>query len=86
MSAAIHSRAEGSEPTGDPKPYPNHRLYLQILRRMTPEERLRKAFELSDFARSLFLQGLRRRFPDASEEQIRRIYLDRLSRCHNRNY
>jgi len=53
---------------------------------MTPEERLRKAFELSDFARSLFLQGLRRRFPDASEEQIRRIYLDRLSRCHNRNY
>ncbi|HID77716.1 MAG TPA: hypothetical protein EYP56_17185 [Planctomycetaceae bacterium] len=70
----------------DPKPRPNHRLYLQILRRMSPEQRLRKAFELSEFAQALFLQGLGHRFPDATDEQLHRIYLDRLARCHNRNY
>lgn len=32
----------------DPKPRPNHRRYIEILRRMTPEQRLAKAFELSD--------------------------------------
>lgn len=68
----------------DPKPRPNHQRYLQTLRRMTPEQRLLKAFELSAFARDLFLSGLRRRFPDASEEELRRIYLERLVQCHKR--
>ena len=67
------------------KPRPNHRLYLQALRRMTPDERLRKAFELSDFCRRLFLDGLRRRFPNMPEPDIIRIYRERLSKCHNRN-
>lgn len=70
----------------DIKPRPNHQLYLQILRRMTPEQRLAKAFELSAFAKELFLAGLRQRFPDASEAEIKRIYLERLQKCHNRNY
>lgn len=34
----------------------------------------------------LFLIGLRRRFPDLSEEEIRRIYLQRLDKCHNPNW
>jgi Rv0078B-related antitoxin len=70
----------------DPKPRPNRRLYLQVLRRMTPEQRLNKAFELTEMARALFRQGLRRRFPDASEEELHRLYLEGLARCHNRNY
>ena len=70
----------------DIKPRPNHKIYIQILRRMTPEQRLLKAFELTDFSRSLLLAGLRRRFPEASDEEIKRIYLDRLDKCHNRNY
>jgi len=53
---------------------------------MTPEERLQKAFELSEFARHLFLHGLRRRFPDLPEESLMRIYRERLEKCHNRNY
>ena len=53
---------------------------------MTPEERLLKAFELSQFSKELFLEGLHRRFPDSSEEAIRRIYLERIDKCHNRNY
>lgn len=47
----------------DIKPRPDQRLYLKILRRMTPEERLKKALELSEFAKQLFSEGLRRRFP-----------------------
>ncbi len=68
------------------KQRPNHRRYLQILANMSGEDRLRKAFELSSLARSLFLQGLRRRFPDSSEAELRRIMLERLAKCHNRNY
>jgi hypothetical protein len=68
----------------NPKPRPNQQLYLQTLRRMTPEQRLLKAFELSALARDLFLHGLRRRFPDVSEEELKRIYLERLAKCHKR--
>ena len=70
----------------DIKPRPNHRLYLDILRRMSPEARLMKAFELSSFSNALFLHGLRKRFPDLSEQDFRKLYLERLNKCHNRNY
>ena len=53
---------------------------------MTPEQRLRKAFELSAMARALFEHGLRQRFPEMSEASLRRVLLARLDRCHNRNY
>jgi len=68
------------------KPRPNHQLYLRVLARMTPDERLRKAFELSQMAKDLFRRGLRKRFPDLSDEARKRIYLERLAKCHNRNY
>jgi hypothetical protein len=70
----------------DIKPRPNHRLYLETLRRMSPEARLMKAFELSRFSNDLFLHGLRKRFPDLSEQDFRKLYLERLNKCHNRNY
>jgi hypothetical protein len=70
----------------DPKPQPNHRQYIDALRRMGPEARLRKAFELSEFARQLFLQGLKARFPERSDEEIHQLMLERLAKCHNRNY
>jgi hypothetical protein len=66
------------------KPQPNHQAYLKILRGMSPELRLRKAFELSSFSRGLFLHGLRRRFPELSEEQLQEIARQRLEKCHNR--
>jgi hypothetical protein len=70
----------------DPKPRPNHRVYIAALRRLTPEQRLRKAFELSAFVRALFEQGLRKRFPDLPEAEFRKLLLERLELCHNRNY
>lgn len=68
------------------KEHPNHALYIRILRKMSPEARLMKAFELSEFSRELFLQGLRKRFPNLSEAEISKLYLERLDKCHNRNY
>lgn len=70
----------------DPKPRPHHRIYIDILRRMTPEQRLEKAFELSEMSKSLFHQGLRKRFPDLPEEEFHQLFLKRLKLCHNRNY
>jgi len=70
----------------DIKEKPNHSLYIQVLRRMSPEARLMKAFELTAFSKQLFLHGLRKRFPDLTEEELHQIYLERLEKCHNRNY
>jgi len=53
---------------------------------MTPAQRLAKALELSAQARRLFEIGLRRRFPDLSEPEFHRLLLERLAKCHNRNY
>lgn len=70
----------------DPKPRPNHRRYLEALSRMTPEQKLSKAFELSEMSKTLFLEGLRERFPQKSEAELRAIAIERLEKCHNRNY
>ena len=67
-------------------PQPNHRMYLEMLRRMTPEQRLLKAFELTEFTRQLFRQGLRNSHPELSEEELHTLYLARLEKCHNQNY
>jgi hypothetical protein len=68
------------------KPRPNHRQYLRALHRMTPEQRLAKALELTGMARELFMTGLRSRFPRLSDAERKRIFLERLAKCHNRNY
>jgi hypothetical protein len=68
------------------KARPNHRLYIETLRRMSPEQRLAKAFELGEMSRGLFRTGLRARFPDLSEAEFHRLYLERLEKCHNRNW
>jgi hypothetical protein len=70
----------------DPKLRPNHEVYLKILRRMTPEQKLQKVFELTEMTRQLFLDGLRITLPHLSETELRKLYLERLLRCHNRNY
>ena len=53
---------------------------------MSPEQRLRKAFELSEFSKELFVHGLRTRFPKLNEDEFRRLLRRRLDKCHNRNY
>lgn len=68
------------------KERPNQKLYLETLKKMTPEEKLMKMFELTLFGKELFLSGLRERFPDMSEAEIKKIYLERVKKCYTRNY
>lgn len=68
------------------KPRPNHQRYIQILRAMSPEQRLLKAFELSDLGRELFRHGLRRRYPELPPDRFRELVRERLEKCHNRIY
>lgn len=74
------------EPLAGHKPRPNQRQYLEVLSRMSPEERLAKAFELSEMTKTLFRQGLRERFPDLPDDQFHALFLERLAKCHNSNY
>lgn len=68
------------------KERPNHRRYIEVLRSMTPDQRLRKAFELSEFSRALFVQGLRTRHPDLGPGEFAELLRSRLDKRHNRNY
>jgi len=68
------------------KKQPNHKKYIQVLRNMTPEQKLLRAFELSDFTKELFKHGLRKRFPDLPDDEFHKLLLERLDKCHNRNY
>jgi len=68
------------------KERPNHKIAIEILRKMTPEQRLNKAFELSEFSKKLFEEGLRKRFPRLSDGEFRKKLASRLDKCHNRNY
>lgn len=65
---------------------PNHQRYIATLRRMKPEQRLAKAFELSELGKRLFVDGLRRRFPHMPEPEFKSLVLRRLEKCYNRNY
>lgn len=68
------------------KPEPNHQQYLKALQQLGAAGRFQKAMELSQFAKDLFLHGLRKRFPEKTEAEIKQLYLQRLELCHNRNY
>lgn len=39
---------------------------------MTPEQRVRKAAEMSEMTKALAMAGLRARYPDLSESELRR--------------
>lgn len=54
---------------------PEARAHLEgLLRRMTPEERLASALAASRLLREFAYAGLRARHPEASEEELDRLY------------
>lgn len=67
------------------KERPNHGRCTQVLRSMMPEQRLAKAFELSDFSRRLFVHGLRKRHPDLEEDEFAKLLRSRLDKRHDRS-
>lgn len=67
------------------KAQPNRDIYIAALRRMTAEQRLAKAFELSDMTHEALKVGLATRYPSASPEELHRLHLERLDRCRRRS-
>ena len=59
--------------------------YLKILRRMTPEQRLLKALELTEESRELYFAGFRSRYPELPPSQVRRMADEQLRRWRNSN-
>lgn len=47
------------------------RMQIDVLRRMTPEQRLKSAIQLSHMSRSLLAEGVRKRHPDYDEQQVK---------------
>jgi hypothetical protein len=45
-------------------------VFLDSVRRMSPAERIRRAFELSELVQSAAESGLRRAFPEADDREI----------------
>lgn len=54
------------------------RVWREVVHRMAGEEKVMKSFELTATVREIMRAGLREPFPNASEEEIQRLYVDRL--------
>ena len=63
----------------------NRRLYIEVLRRMTPEQRLRKALELTRAVREIARAGVRSRNPDLTSAEIDRLAVEQLLRWHSKS-
>ena len=68
------------------KTYPSKEKYHQILKAMSPQDKLLRVFELSELADSAFKAGLKNRYPRMTDDELHQLYLDRRLKCHNRNY
>ena len=52
--------------------------HYELMRKLSPEQRLSMAFALTDATRNLILADLRHRFPDANENEIKRRFIARV--------
>jgi hypothetical protein len=63
-----------------------HAVYIQALKKIGPEKRLLKAFELSELTRRLFVVGLRKKYPALPESEFNKILYEKIDQCRNQNY
>lgn len=54
------------------------RKHYELMRQLSPEQKLSMAFALTDATRKLVLVDLLYRFPDADEEEIKRRFIARV--------
>jgi len=54
------------------------RMQFELLRRLSPSQKLALAFALTDALRDLILADLHHRFPQADETEIRRRFIARV--------
>lgn len=57
-------------------------VYRRAIANLTGEQRVAKAFELTELTRQSMRAGLVERHPGATEEEIQEMYVDRLLGCH----
>jgi len=57
-------------------------LHDQVMRTLTGEQKVAKAFELTETTRQIMRSGLRHANPDASEAEQQEMYVDRLLHFH----
>jgi len=55
-----------------------HRKQMEILKKLSPEQRALISFELSDNVRQIAMDGIRNQHPDFTEMQVRRELLRRI--------
>jgi len=53
---------------------------------MSAQEKLEKSFELTELANTAFKAGLKNRYPNLTEDELERLYLEKRKACHNQNY
>ena len=54
------------------------RKHYELMRQLSPEQKLSMAFALTDATRTLILADLKYRFPDADENEIKRRFIARV--------
>jgi hypothetical protein len=54
------------------------RKQYELMRKLSPEQKLSMAFALTDATRQMVLADLKHRFPEASEEEIKRRFIARV--------
>ncbi len=54
------------------------RKHYELMRNLSPEQRLSMAFALTDATRKLILADLHHRFPEANENEIKRRFIARV--------
>lgn len=64
---------------------PSYLHRIERARRQTPEQRFFDTLEMIDLSRELLQAGIRMQFPDADEEQVRRIMRERIQRLRTVN-
>jgi hypothetical protein len=62
----------------------NRRLYIEVLRSMTPEQRLQKALELTAMTRELARAGVARQHPELGSVEIDQLTRDRIVSWHSK--
>ena len=59
---------------------PSYSHRVERARRRTPEQRFFDTVEMIDLSRELLNAGVRMQFPEADEDQVRRIVRERIQR------
>lgn len=58
------------------------RVLDEVRRKQTGEQRIAKAFELTEMTRQTMRAGLREQNPDLNEDEFQRLYVNRLLSFH----